>query len=100
VGPQWRAVRYDVGRKSLPTIEVALACEVATARPPQRVIAGVLPSRRACDARAGGMRLDIIRGDLPAARRTVGFRLAALIRDGEIVVGLPPRRDPHAALGR
>jgi hypothetical protein len=32
-------------------------------------------------------------GDLPVARRTVGFRLAALVRDGKIVVGLPPRRD-------
>jgi hypothetical protein len=32
VGPQWRAVRFDFGRKSLPTIEVALAREVAMAR--------------------------------------------------------------------
>ena len=32
-------------------------------------------------------------GDLPAARRTASLRLAALIRDGEVVVGLPPRRD-------
>jgi hypothetical protein len=32
VGPPWRAVRCDVGRKSLPTIEVALAREIAMAR--------------------------------------------------------------------
>ena len=37
--------------------------------------------RRASDARAGGAGLDMIRGDLPAARRTVGFRPATLIRE-------------------
>jgi hypothetical protein len=33
--------------------------------------------------------LDIVSGDLPAARCAIGLGLAALIRDGEIVVGLP-----------
>jgi hypothetical protein len=51
----------------------------------------VLPSRRASDTRAGAP--GSISGDLPAARRTVSLRPAALIRDGEVVVGLPPRRD-------
>ena len=39
--------------------------------------------------------LDIVGDDLPAARRAVALRLAALVRDGEIVVGLPSRRDPQ-----
>jgi hypothetical protein len=33
--------------------------------------------------------LDIVGDDLPAARRAVIRRLAALVRDGEIVIGLP-----------
>src|ERR1700730_309432 len=37
--------------------------------------------------------LDVLSDDLPAARCAVSLRLTALIRDGEIVVGLPPRRD-------
>src|SRR5262249_49468572 len=36
---------------------------------------------------------DIVGDDLPAARRAITFRLAALVRDGKIVVGLPADRD-------
>jgi hypothetical protein len=46
-------------------------------------IGWVLPSRRASDTRAGGAGLDIISGDLPAARRAIALRLAVLVRDGE-----------------
>ena len=37
--------------------------------------------------------LDIVGDDLPAARRAISLGLAALVRDGEIVVGLPSGRD-------
>jgi hypothetical protein len=43
------------------------------------------------------MRLNIVDDNLPAARRAAAFRLAALVRNGEIVVGLPPRRDPQVS---
>jgi hypothetical protein len=38
--------------------------------------------------------LDIVGDDLPAARRAVPLRLAPLVRDGKIVLGLPASRYP------
>jgi hypothetical protein len=37
--------------------------------------------------------LDIVGDDLPSARRAIGLGLAALVRDGEIVVSLSAGRD-------
>jgi hypothetical protein len=43
----------------------------------------------------GCSRLDVVGDDLPAARCAMGLCLAALIRDREIAIGLPSRRDPQ-----
>jgi hypothetical protein len=39
--------------------------------------------------------LDVVGRDLPATGSAITLRLAALVRDGEIVVGLPAGRDPQ-----
>ena len=39
--------------------------------------------------------LHIVGDNLPAVRRAVALRLAELVRDGKIVVGLPAGRDPQ-----
>ena len=40
-------------------------------------------------------RLDIVGDNLPPTRCAIALCLAALIRDGEIAIGLPSRRDPQ-----
>ena len=61
MGPQWRAIRCDLGENPYPRLKlhwlVKLQWLAAAA------IACVLPSRRASYARAGGAGLDIISGD-------------------------------------
>ncbi len=90
MGLQWRAGRCDLGENPYPRLNLhwlvklqwlaAASDRVRVAEPPR--------FRRAC--RGHPARPN---GDLPAARRAVALRLTALVRDGEIVVGLPPRRD-------
>ncbi|HUZ14541.1 MAG TPA: hypothetical protein VMU93_17065 [Caulobacteraceae bacterium] len=47
----------------------------------------------------GGARLHIGFDQLVAARGTVGFALAPLVGDGNIMLGLPRRRDPEVERG-